>query len=71
MTTDPVCKMSVEPAKAAAQSVYKARRILLRGGLQAEVRPRARQVPGRGLEPDESAPMIEPACCAAATATSA
>jgi len=24
-----------------------------------------------GLEPDESAPMIEPACCAAATATSA
>jgi len=23
MTTDPVCKMSVEPAKAAAQSVYK------------------------------------------------
>ena len=53
MAVDPVCKMTVDPPKAAAQSSYKgADLLLLRGGLQAEVRPRARPVSGGRQERD-------------------
>ena len=46
MAVDPVCKMNVEPAKAAAQSTYRGRNLLLlRRRLQTEVRQGAGEVP--------------------------
>ena len=52
MAKDPVCQMDVDPKSAAAQSKHQGRDLLLlRGGLQGEVRRRSRQVPRSMIGP--------------------